>query len=43
MSPDAPAAGGYPAEVALARLRAAGHRITTARRVLVSVLSENRA
>jgi len=42
MSHDAPA-GTYPAEVALARLRAAGHRITTARRVLVGVLSENRA
>jgi Fur family ferric uptake transcriptional regulator len=43
MSPDAPAASGYFTEVALARLRATGHRITTARRVLVSVLSENRA
>jgi Fur family transcriptional regulator, ferric uptake regulator len=43
MSPDAPAVSGYSAEAALARLRVAGHRITTARRVLVSVLSENRA
>jgi Fur family ferric uptake transcriptional regulator len=40
VTPDAPA---DPVGAALARLRAAGHRITTARRVLVNVLSEDRA
>ena len=43
MSQDTLTAGGYPVETALARLRAAGHRITTARRLLLAVLAENRA
>ena len=43
MSQDTLTAGGYPVEAALARLRAAGHRITTARRLLLAVLAENRA
>ena len=43
MSQDTLAPGGYPADAALDRLRTAGHRITTARRLLLAVLSENHA
>jgi Fur family transcriptional regulator, ferric uptake regulator len=43
VSPDALTASADPAGPALARLRAAGHRITTARRLLLVVLAEDRA
>jgi len=43
VSQDTLTVGGYPVEAALARLRGAGHRITTARRLLLAVLAENRA